>query len=135
MLSPGAKHNKIVLTTGAVSPLVTLFPRTFSGPSLFVSEVPKQPKVSSPPLEEDITNSPLTPMVLVLSPGPVWAPLPAFSLNYKQACAAACSLLHSGTVAMHTIPGLCPRYASKDGNSAHVDTKNVDSGHVNTIVK
>ncbi|KAJ9072631.1 hypothetical protein DSO57_1025445 [Entomophthora muscae] len=46
-----------------------------------------------------------------------WAlvgPLPAFSLNYEQACAAACSLLHFGTVAMHSIPGLCPGYTSKD---------------------
>ncbi|KAJ9083008.1 hypothetical protein DSO57_1039018 [Entomophthora muscae] len=73
MLSPGAKHDKMVLTTGAASPLVTLFLCTFSGPSPFVSEVPKQPKVSSPPLEEDITNTPSTPMVLVLSPRPVWA--------------------------------------------------------------
>ncbi|KAJ9085025.1 hypothetical protein DSO57_1018025 [Entomophthora muscae] len=52
------------------------------------------------------------------------APLSAFSLNYKQACAATCSLLHYGTVAMYTIPG---------GNSAHDNTKNVDSGHVNTF--
>ena len=41
-------------------------------------------------------------------------PLPAFSLNYEQARAAARSLLHSGTVAMHSIPGLCPGYASED---------------------
>ncbi|KAJ9057179.1 hypothetical protein DSO57_1025131 [Entomophthora muscae] len=89
-------------------------------------------------------------MVLVVSPRPTWAPLLAFSLNYEQACAAACSLLHTGTVALHTIPGLCPGYASKDlysflldfglppcadgiGNSAHVNTKNVDSGHVDTF--
>ncbi|KAJ9054561.1 hypothetical protein DSO57_1013047 [Entomophthora muscae] len=98
MLSPGAEHNKIVLTTWAASPLVTPFPRTFSGPSPFVSEVPKQPKVSSTPLEKDITNAPSTPMVLVLSPGPSWAPFQIFYLDYKQACAAARSLLHSGTV-------------------------------------
>ncbi|KAJ9074177.1 hypothetical protein DSO57_1008991 [Entomophthora muscae] len=52
-------------------------------------------------------------MIMVLSLGPAWAPLPAFSLNYEQACAAARSLLHTGTVAMHTIPGLCPGFASK----------------------
>ncbi|KAJ9055656.1 hypothetical protein DSO57_1001635 [Entomophthora muscae] len=61
----------MVLTTGAASPLVTPFPHTFSGPSPFVSEVPKQPKVSSPPLEEDITDAPSTLMVLfVTDPGP-----------------------------------------------------------------
>ncbi|KAJ9049711.1 hypothetical protein DSO57_1021737 [Entomophthora muscae] len=74
MLSPRAKHDKMVLTTGAASPSVTPFPRAFSGPSLFVSEVLKQPKVSSHPLEKDITNAPSTPLVLVLSPGPAWAP-------------------------------------------------------------
>ncbi|KAJ9079964.1 hypothetical protein DSO57_1030100 [Entomophthora muscae] len=104
----------MVLNTGAASPSVTLFPCAFSGPSPFVSEVPDQPKVSSPPLEENITNAPENPMVLVLSPRPLWAPLPAFSLNYEQAGAAARSLLHSGTVAMHSIPGLRPGYASED---------------------
>ncbi|KAJ9072946.1 hypothetical protein DSO57_1021706 [Entomophthora muscae] len=59
----------MVLPTGASSPLVTLFPRAFSGPSPFVSEVPKQPKVSSPPLEEDITNALANPMVMGMSPG------------------------------------------------------------------
>ncbi|KAJ9073511.1 hypothetical protein DSO57_1015647 [Entomophthora muscae] len=104
----------MVLTTGATSPSVTLFPRAFSGPLLFVSEVPKQPKVSSPLLEKDITNIPSTPMVMVLSPGPAWAPIPALSLNYEKACNATCSLLHTGTVTMHTIPGLQPGYVSKD---------------------
>ncbi|KAJ9083930.1 hypothetical protein DSO57_1029490 [Entomophthora muscae] len=47
----------MVHTTGAASPLVTLFPCAFSGPSPFVSEVPEPPKVSSPLLEEDITKS------------------------------------------------------------------------------
>ncbi|KAJ9081758.1 hypothetical protein DSO57_1011352 [Entomophthora muscae] len=64
----------MVLTTRAASPSVTLFTCAISSPSPFVSEVPKQPKFSSPPIEEDITNAPSTPMVLVLSPGPVWAP-------------------------------------------------------------
>ncbi|KAJ9089560.1 hypothetical protein DSO57_1011615 [Entomophthora muscae] len=96
----------MVFTTGDASHSVTLFPCAFSGPSPFVSEVTKQPKVSTPPLEEDITNSPSTLMVMVLSPGPVWALLPAFSLNYEQACVAAHSLLHMGTVAMHTISSL-----------------------------
>ncbi|KAJ9074270.1 hypothetical protein DSO57_1007962 [Entomophthora muscae] len=104
----------MVLTIGAASPLVTLFPHTFSGPSHIVTEVPKSPKVSCPPLEEDITGSPRTPMVMVLLPGPLWAPLPAFSLDYEKACAAACSLLHTGMVAMHKIPGLCPGYAYED---------------------
>ncbi|KAJ9048121.1 hypothetical protein DSO57_1038191 [Entomophthora muscae] len=48
----------MVLTAGDSSPLVTLFPRAFSGPSPLVSEVPKQPKVSNPPLEEDIADAP-----------------------------------------------------------------------------
>ncbi|KAJ9059162.1 hypothetical protein DSO57_1005371 [Entomophthora muscae] len=60
-------------------------------------------------------------MVLVVSPRPNWAPLPAFSLNYEQACAASFSLLYTGTVALHTIPGLCPGYASKDLYSFFLD--------------
>ncbi|KAJ9070652.1 hypothetical protein DSO57_1005453 [Entomophthora muscae] len=75
----------MVLTTGAASLSVTLFPCTFSDPSLFITEVPEPPKVSSHPLEEDITNSPTPPMVMVLLPVPLWAPLPGFSLDYKQA--------------------------------------------------
>ncbi|KAJ9050573.1 hypothetical protein DSO57_1013374 [Entomophthora muscae] len=63
----------MVPTTGATSPLVTLSSHTFSGTSPFVSEVPRQPKVSSPSLEKDIPDSPSTPMVMVLSPGPAWA--------------------------------------------------------------
>ncbi|KAJ9075147.1 hypothetical protein DSO57_1038936 [Entomophthora muscae] len=42
------------------------------------------------------------------------APLPAFSLNYEQAFASACSLLHTGTVAMHSIPGCRPGYSFND---------------------
>ncbi|KAJ9085870.1 hypothetical protein DSO57_1009710 [Entomophthora muscae] len=41
-------------------------------------------------------------------------PLQAFSLDLKQACTAACSLFHTGKVAMHTILGPCPGYTSKD---------------------
>ncbi|KAJ9058992.1 hypothetical protein DSO57_1006765 [Entomophthora muscae] len=37
----------MVLTTGAASPLVTLFPRAFSGPSPFVSEVPELSQVTN----------------------------------------------------------------------------------------
>ncbi|KAJ9082928.1 hypothetical protein DSO57_1000228 [Entomophthora muscae] len=95
-------------------PLSYSVPCTFSGPSPFFSEVPEQPKVSSPPLKEDITHSPSTLMVMVLSPGPVWGPLSAFYLNYEQACNTVRSLLHTGTVAMHTIPCLCPGYDSED---------------------
>ncbi|KAJ9060518.1 hypothetical protein DSO57_1030018 [Entomophthora muscae] len=87
----------MMLTTGAASPLVILFPHAFSGPSPFVSEVHKQPKVSGPPLEEDITDAASTPMVLVLSPKLAWDPLPFFSLNYKQACAVTRSFLHYGS--------------------------------------
>ncbi|KAJ9066291.1 hypothetical protein DSO57_1010929 [Entomophthora muscae] len=64
----------MMLTTGSASLLVTLFPCTFTSPSPFVTEVPDPPKVLSHLLEEDITNSPNTPMVMVLSPGPLWAP-------------------------------------------------------------
>ncbi|KAJ9061229.1 hypothetical protein DSO57_1022553 [Entomophthora muscae] len=64
----------MVLTTGAASPLITLFPREFSGLSPFVTEVPEPPKVSSPPLEDDITDSLNSPMVMVLLPRPVWDP-------------------------------------------------------------
>ncbi|KAJ9083972.1 hypothetical protein DSO57_1028926 [Entomophthora muscae] len=63
----------MVLTTGAASPSVTLFPCNFSVPSPFVSEVPEPPKVSGPPLEEAL----LTPPIHLLSrpiPESGWTP-------------------------------------------------------------
>ncbi|KAJ9088549.1 hypothetical protein DSO57_1021929 [Entomophthora muscae] len=66
-------NNKMLLTTGAVSFLVTSFTCTFSGPSPIITEVPKSPKVLSPPLEEDITDSPKTPMIMMFLPGLFWA--------------------------------------------------------------
>ncbi|KAJ9069485.1 hypothetical protein DSO57_1018125 [Entomophthora muscae] len=82
----------MVLTTGAASPLVTLFPHAFSGLSLFVSEVPEQPKVSSPPLEEDITNAPSTPMVMMLSPRPSWAPFQLSHLIVSKHVVVNCAI-------------------------------------------
>ncbi|KAJ9068601.1 hypothetical protein DSO57_1027012 [Entomophthora muscae] len=103
----------MVLTTGAESPLVTLFPCTFSGSSPFVSEVPEQPKVSSPPLEEDITNASSTPMILVLSPGPVWAPFQlSLSTTSKLVLPPTLSSIHAlwqCTLSLASVPDTLPK--------------------------
>ncbi|KAJ9050121.1 hypothetical protein DSO57_1017459 [Entomophthora muscae] len=78
-----------------------------------LSEVPKQPKVSSPPLEEDITNAPSTPMVLVLSPGPAWPPFQlSLSTTSKLVLPSApCSTLAlwECTLSLVSVLGMLPK--------------------------
>ncbi|KAJ9086977.1 hypothetical protein DSO57_1037941 [Entomophthora muscae] len=49
----------MVLTTGAVSPSVTPFTTTFSGPLPLPIQEPTLPEITSPPIEEDITYPPI----------------------------------------------------------------------------
>ncbi|KAJ9065881.1 hypothetical protein DSO57_1015117 [Entomophthora muscae] len=56
----------MVLTTGAVSPLAIPFAITFSGPLPPPIQEPTLPEITSPPIEEDITNLPIIPNVLNL---------------------------------------------------------------------
>ncbi|KAJ9049796.1 hypothetical protein DSO57_1020867 [Entomophthora muscae] len=97
----------MVLTTGAASPLVThSHVHSLVLPPLFL----KYPRNLRRRYHQYLLNSYGNGVISRACLGP----LPAFSLNYEQACAATLSLLYTGTMAMHTIPGLCPEYASKD---------------------
>ena len=61
---------KMVLTTGAVSPLVIPFASTFSGPLPLPIWELTLPEITSPPIDEDIANPPIVPTVLYLGNGP-----------------------------------------------------------------
>ncbi|KAJ9070114.1 hypothetical protein DSO57_1011729 [Entomophthora muscae] len=56
----------MVLTTGAVSPLVIPFSFTLSGSLPPPIQEPTSPEIISPPIEEDIANLPIIPTVLNL---------------------------------------------------------------------
>ncbi|KAJ9067204.1 hypothetical protein DSO57_1001841 [Entomophthora muscae] len=60
----------MMLTTGALRPLVIPFASTFSGPLPLLKQEPTSPEITSPHIEENITDPPIAPTVLNLVNGP-----------------------------------------------------------------
>ncbi|KAJ9073382.1 hypothetical protein DSO57_1017095 [Entomophthora muscae] len=63
---PRLRTQKVVLTTGAASPLTIPFDATFSGLSSPLLQEFSSPEITSPPIKEDISDPPIILTVLNL---------------------------------------------------------------------
>ncbi|KAJ9051159.1 hypothetical protein DSO57_1007311 [Entomophthora muscae] len=88
----------MVLTTGAVSPLVIPFASTFSGPLPPPIQEPTSSKITSPPIEEDIADPPIVPTVLNLGNGPRLVAYPMDTPDLEQVMVVALGIACEGAI-------------------------------------
>ncbi|KAJ9054775.1 hypothetical protein DSO57_1010650 [Entomophthora muscae] len=88
----------MVLTTGAVSPLVVLFASTFSGPLPPPIQELNSPEITSPPIEEDIANQPITPTILNLGNGLRLVAYPMSTPDLDQVMLVALGIACEGAI-------------------------------------
>ncbi|KAJ9051155.1 hypothetical protein DSO57_1007307 [Entomophthora muscae] len=88
----------MVLTTGAISPLVIPFSPTFSGPLPPPIQEPTSPEITSPPIEEDITDPPIVPTVLNLGNGCCLVAYPTGTPDLEQVMVVALGIAREGAI-------------------------------------
>ena len=101
----------MVLTTGAIGPSVSPFTTSFIGPVRPPTSNCTSPIVSSPPLEEDISDPLALSLTISIPPSPQ-VEMQAFQqFNFEQLRETALILARSGS-AYHPVPGLHSLYSS-----------------------
>lgn len=88
----------MVLITGAVSPSVIPFATTFSGPSPPPIQESSSPEITSPPIEEDISDPPIIPTALNLENGPRLVAYPMGTPDLEQVMTIALGIARNGAI-------------------------------------